>query len=47
MMNGQIGVEIEEGVGSTFWFTVSLKPQAKADVYDDLSSDFFSGLRVL
>ena len=47
MMNGQIGVESKEGAGSTFWFTVSLKTQARADLYDDLPSDFFSGLRVL
>jgi len=47
MMDGGVGVESEEGVGSTFWFTVSLKTQVKANLFDDLPHDFFSGLRVL
>jgi PAS domain S-box-containing protein len=47
MMNGQIGVQSQEGVGSSFWFTVSLKKQAKDNLFKCVSNNFFAGLRAL
>jgi len=47
MMNGEIGVESQEGVGSSFWFTVSLNKQDKDSLFKDVPDDFFAGLRVL
>ena len=43
-MDGAVGVESEEGEGSTFWFTVSLEMQA---VSHEATRVDFGGLRVL
>lgn len=47
MMNGAIGVESEEGIGSTFWFTALLGKQPVDQVAREAVPSDLSGVKVL
>lgn len=47
LMDGQIGAESHENMGSTFWFTITLKIQEKGDGIDPSKGPVFQNLRVL
>jgi len=47
LMGGEAGVESEEGVGSTFWFTARFGSGARRQVGRHAPAEAFRGLRVL
>ena len=46
MMDGEIGLESTEGVGSTFWFTMTLEKDFSADIYIP-TSDILKDVKIL
>ncbi|MDD5295663.1 MAG: response regulator [Rhodocyclaceae bacterium] len=47
LMGGTIGVESKDGAGSTFWFTVLLKPAEQESAAEPLRTTNLAGCRVL